>query len=198
MEQENKETNDSFEEDPIKKLFDLVDNNTITPQQLIKIIEDGVRDNKCDPEVLTFVNKYLILKQKIKSSPNKCINVQEIVEVGFYNSVEDVMKVVEEEYDQFKDHIKFVEKEPILCKYTEPTEQEMKENIESFDPVKTGESPLICTICTHRKNTTVNIPCGHSLMCTPCAKEMIIKGGSFNIKCPVCRIVLEKIQKIFK
>jgi hypothetical protein len=197
MEQENNQTDP--EEDPIKKLFDLVDNNVITPKQLIKIIEDGVRDNKCDPEILTFVNKYLILKQKIKSSPNKCINVQEIIDVGIYDSMEDLTKVIEEDYDHFKNHIKFVEKEPVLCKYPEPTEQEIKENIDySFESSKPGESPIFCTLCTHRKNTTVNIPCGHSLLCTPCAKEMVINGGSYNIKCPVCRNIIEKIQKIFK
>jgi hypothetical protein len=185
------------EKDGLRELFNLVKDGTITSDHMIKIIEDGVRLGKCDPELLTFVTRYLFLLKKIEKSPNKAINIKEIVEAGFYESEEEIYKFLEENYEEFKDHIAFVPKVQESCKYTEPTQLEINQNIEyTLAPSKLGEPVKICIVCTHRKNNTVCVPCGHSILCTVCAKALVLET-LYEVKCPVCRHHVENMQKIF-
>lgn len=73
--------------------------------------------------------------------------------------------------------------------YSEPTDQEINENIDTTD------SSVLCITCQHRRRRTVFVPCGHSLLCTVCSKTLVTTCD--ELKCPVCRKVFDKIQKIY-
>jgi hypothetical protein len=54
-----------------------------------------------------------------------------------------------------------------------------------------------CVICLENKKCCLIDPCGHAVLCVSCARgyEEQIKSNAFN--CPVCRIKVEKIIRIY-
>lgn len=59
---------------------------------------------------------------------------------------------------------------------------------EDTPPVTIGE----CSICMSRKRNAVFVPCGHLVSCNGCA----VKLGP-RAPCPVCRVSIDKVIKIF-
>lgn len=70
--------------------------------------------------------------------------------------------------------------------YTEPTDEELNQNIDSINT---------CITCNHRLRNTVIVDCGHSVLCTVCSKQLVTT--STVPVCPICRKKIKKIQKIY-
>jgi hypothetical protein len=165
----------------------------IKPNDIISKIENDVKSGKSEPQMLTFVIKYLALIQKLNNMPDdqKYIDLNELVNLGLYDSIDDVLQTLEEH----KDEVKIFVKTQKFAEYPEPYPSEIKQNIESSNPEKT------CIICTHRKRHTFCIPCGHSIFCTICAKQYILNSDNDTdikiAKCPICRLPINKINRIY-
>jgi len=56
-----------------------------------------------------------------------------------------------------------------------------------------GESPLLCMVCMANCRTHIFDPCGHFACCTMCAEYI----DHDTKKCPICKIKVESIKKIF-
>lgn len=51
-----------------------------------------------------------------------------------------------------------------------------------------------CIICAERRVSTVVVPCGHSMMCVHCSRELIAKN---HTNCPNCKTTMTQIIRIF-
>jgi hypothetical protein len=175
----------------LSKLTEYIKEGIIKPNDIIKIVEKDVKEGKSEPEMLTFTIKYLNLLDKINNSEDKLININELVDMGIYDSVDDIRKIINENYEEFKDDI--FTKKPY--KYPEPTEEEINQSVDSDNPEK------VCLTCYHRRRHTIFVPCGHACLCSVCTKNYIENylknSNNYMLKCPICRKDIDKIQKIF-
>jgi hypothetical protein len=51
-----------------------------------------------------------------------------------------------------------------------------------------------CVVCMDEKKTHAAVPCGHLLVCTNCADQLLIHN---NNDCPTCRTPVQQYMKIF-
>lgn len=52
-----------------------------------------------------------------------------------------------------------------------------------------------CVVCRDRKSCMVYVPCGHMVLCNPCAQTLASNAG--NPTCVLCRTPFEKIMRVF-
>jgi hypothetical protein len=64
--------------------------------------------------------------------------------------------------------------------------------VEDPEPYE-GESPLLCMVCMASCRTHIFDPCGHFACCTVCAEYI----DHDTKKCPICKVKVESIKKIF-
>jgi hypothetical protein len=180
----------------LANLSKYIKDGILKPNDIIKKAENDVKLGKTSPESLTFLVKYLAMVQRLNNMPDneKYIPLTELIDLGLYNSIEDIFQTI----DDNKDNIKIIMKKEPECEYPQPSDTEIKQNIDSTNTDK------ICIICTHRKKMTFFIPCGHSIMCTVCSKQHVKNGSqteSDNIQkiilCPLCRTPITKINRIY-
>lgn len=60
--------------------------------------------------------------------------------------------------------------------------------------VKRADGATECVVCYDAYQTVVCVPCGHIAMCMSCAKQVMLKTRV----CPVCRVRVREIVKIFR
>lgn len=61
------------------------------------------------------------------------------------------------------------------------------------DSLRDGEE---CVICLTQKKDHVFIPCGHQCLCGPCATRF--KRQARHQICPICRVRIREIMKVYK
>lgn len=167
-------------------------NGTFKTSDLIKKAEESVESGLKLPEFLTYTVKFCaLLDYLVKLPKGQYVNINKLVELGFYNNIDEIHKVLDEHYEEVKDYIRVTPTIP----YPSPTPSEIKQNIFSENPEKT------CIICTRRKRHTIILPCGHSITCSVCSKTLVDnynkKHTDKHLECPLCRESVEKIQKIY-
>jgi len=171
-------------------LIQYIKDGVINPNDIIKLCERDVKNGKITPDVLTYTIKFMNMISYLNTLPEgQYVNIDKLVELGFYDSREEVDKVMNEHYADIKDHIRNT---PIIP-YVEPSNSEISQNIYSSDPDK------VCIVCTHRRRHTIIVPCGHLIMCTVCSKKIVTTANTQDVHatCPICKTNIEKIQKIF-
>ena len=171
----------------LDKLGELLKIGAIKPKDIINLVETKVKDGEAEPEMLTYLVKYLTLITKLNS--NEYIRLEEMVEVGLFDSMEQIHEIIDNNPDDFKDYITYNIKP---CSYPEPTKDEIKQNFE-YDENKS------CIICFNRLKNTVFIPCGHMLCCTVCSKTICEKAKEEDkhVECSICKKNVEVINKIY-
>lgn len=154
-------------------------------RDIIHKVENEFKRGETTAEMFAFTVKYMNLLDRIAKNENELIDIEELVDLGFYDSVEEIKDIINENYDEFK-HSVF--NKP--CIYPEPTDEEINQYVDSDNDEK------VCIVCFHRRRHTVCIPCGHLAMCTVCCKDYVEKS-TCDINCPICRKKVTKFQKIF-
>ena len=56
-----------------------------------------------------------------------------------------------------------------------------------------NSSKNICVVCRHQDAVMAIVPCGHVCLCAECSSSIMTNDK----KCPLCRIAIEKIMKIY-
>ena len=51
----------------------------------------------------------------------------------------------------------------------------------------------VCVVCQHQDAIMAIVPCGHMCLCAECSSSIMVN----NKQCPLCRIDIEKIMKIY-
>lgn len=64
---------------------------------------------------------------------------------------------------------------------------------EEDERLVSSDDPHVCKICYEKRINTCISPCGHSVVCIGCSRELSIQKKS---KCPICRVEIERIVKI--
>ena len=177
---ENEDTNGLI------RLFELVKSGEASPKDLIRIAEREVKNGKIEPDMLTYLIKYLNLIEKINKE--EYININELIDIGLYDSIEEIHDVINENPEDFKKYIFKVKP----CTYPEPTLDEINENI-------AYQEDNCCIICCSRTKNTVFIPCGHCLCCTVCSKTLAedARSKDVHVECLVCKQKVLNINKIY-
>lgn len=174
----------------LQDLTELLRSGRISSKDLINYAERDVKAGKIEPSLLTYLVKYLALIDRLnKLDGNEYINIQELVDLGIYDSVDEIYQVIDENPDDFKDSV--FSHRP--CSYPEPTIEEINQNIDTDDTDK------MCILCCSRLKNTVFIPCGHSLCCTVCSKTIAEKAKKEdkNVECLVCKKNVDVINKVY-
>ena len=52
---------------------------------------------------------------------------------------------------------------------------------------------LLCCVCSTEDVGSVALPCGHAVMCFPCANLIMLDTG----KCPICRKSMREIHRVY-
>ena len=81
-------------ENGLQELSELIKNGIISPKDIIKITEQNVKEGKVEPEFLTYMVKYLSLINILNTK--EYINIQELVNLGFYDSIEEINENVDD------------------------------------------------------------------------------------------------------
>jgi hypothetical protein len=175
-----------------KILRDLIDNKEITPKKLIKKTEDGIKEGKIPIETLTYLIQHLALIDKLNRLPNKnkYINSEELIALGFFDSIDEVHEIISNNPDDiFKDMVLTM----LPPDYPEPTEMEINQYVDSEDINK------VCVICYRRRRHTVFLDCGHIVCCTVCSKELVQKSIDDDkpLQCILCKNTVKNIQRVF-
>jgi hypothetical protein len=172
-------------ENSLQELTELIKNGTVSPKNVINITEQHVKDGTIEPEFLTYMVKYLSLINILNA--NEYINIQELVNLGFYDSIEEIEDILYENKEEFKD--KVFNFKP--CNYPEPTIEEINENVD--------DKEKNCIICCIRIKKTVFIPCGHSVCCTVCSKTIAenSKKEGKRLNCLLCKKQVDNINKLY-
>jgi len=173
--------------DALQQLGELIKHGIITPKEVINIIETKVKEGKAEPALLTYAVKYLTLLNKLHN--NEYIRLEEMVEVGLFDSMDQIHEIIDNNPDDFKDCVMYKIKP---CCYPEPTTEEISQNL-PYDEDKS------CIICFTRKKNTVFIPCGHTLCCTVCSKTICEKAKEDEkyVECSICKKQVDTINKIY-
>lgn len=66
--------------------------------------------------------------------------------------------------------------------------------VEETSVKRTADGATECVVCYDAHQTVVCVPCGHIAMCMSCAKQVMLKTRV----CPVCRVRVREIVKIFR
>ena len=176
-------------ENVFRELTQLLRDGVVTSKDIIKMVEKKVENGNFEPSILTYTIKYLTLIEKInKMDGNALIDIQELVDLGFYDSVDEIKEMINENPEEFKGCVFRVKP----CVYTEPTLDEINTNLD----VDTDKN---CIICCCRLKNTVFIPCGHSLCCTVCSKIIAEKAKTEDkhVECLVCKTNVDLINKVY-
>jgi hypothetical protein len=59
---------------------------------------------------------------------------------------------------------------------------------------ETDDEELMCVVCNTNKKNVKLLSCGHDMTCSACCKELLRLDG--RVKCPLCRCIAVKIEKI--
>ena len=172
-------------ENGLQELTELIKNGVISPKDIIKIAEQNVKEGKVEPEFLTYMVKYLSLINILNTK--EYINIQELVNLGFYDSIEEIKDIIYENNEEFKGKVLSVNP----CSYSEPTIEDINENAD--------DTEKNCVICCIRIKKTVFIPCGHSVCCTVCSKTIAenAKKEGKHVKCLLCKEQVDTINKLY-
>lgn len=174
----------------LQELTNLIRSGRISSKDLIKHVEEEVKAGNTEPSILTYLVKYLTLVDRLtKLGENEYVNMQELIDLGIYDSIDEIQTVIHENPDDFKDSV--FKTRP--CPYPEPTTEEINQNIDIDD---TDRNCIIC--CTRLKNT-IFIPCGHSLCCTVCSKTLAKQARTEDVQvdCLVCKKRVDSINKVY-
>lgn len=171
----------------LEQLGQLIKIGAIKPNDVINIIEAKVKEGEAEPELLTYTVKYLALISKLNK--NEYIRLEEMVDIGLFDSMDQIHEIINENPDEFKDCIMYKIKP---CSYPEPTKEEIEQSIQ-YDENKS------CIVCFNRIKNTVFIPCGHTLCCTVCSKTICEKAKEDEkyVECLVCKNRVDNINKIY-
>ena len=65
---------------------------------------------------------------------------------------------------------------------------------------KTDVEGKACSICLENEKTYACIPCGHMCLCALCAEDLSKKKmhGQNITRCPICRLKVDKISRIYQ
>jgi len=172
-------------ENSLQELTELIKNGTVSPKNVINITEQHVKDGTIEPEFLTYMVKYLSLINILNAK--EYINIQELVNLGFYDSIEEIEDILYENKEEFKDKVFNVKP----CNYPEPTIEEINENVDDKE-----KNFIICCI---RIKKTVFLPCGHSVCFTVCSKTIAenSKKEGKRLNCLLCKKQVDNINKLY-
>jgi len=65
--------------------------------------------------------------------------------------------------------------------------------------MKINDVEKSCSICKEYKKTHACIPCGHMCLCALCAEDLSKKGvkGQNKTRCPICRVEVDNLSRIY-
>jgi hypothetical protein len=170
-------------------IVELVKNGTCTISDLIENLKEDARNGIVTIDFLEQGIKYFLFLEKMirLEKENKMCNLQDLVDFGLCDNIDQVYDVLEEHKDEIGEEIR---QNPITS--PEPFEDEMNQIYDSEDVTK------VCTICRHRKRHVIFLPCGHSLLCSVCCKKLIEHNKNKSIiECIVCKTRIEHIKRIY-
>lgn len=94
--------------------------------------------------------------------------------------------------------VKEEEKEEVVKFVSCPSEEDAKKDIPLFNDPET-DAPS-CIICLSNTPVCVISPCNHKSLCSTCARTMTAQGTKKRgeVQCPLCKVEVKKIFRIFE
>ncbi len=170
-----------------EEIIQKVENGEITVQELVKLITASYVNENITKEVFLFGINYCKLLDKATEAKreNKLIDIEELINCGLFDSTEEVFKMIKKH--SLEDMLRH---NSVIS--PEPTEEEKNQIYDSEDSSK------VCVTCTHRKRHVVNIPCGHTAMCSVCSEKYVeSKKKSEIVECIICKKEIKSVNRLY-
>ena len=170
--------------------INLITNNKIDNQnKYINIIEDfknNLQDNKLFEKIKQFEENFQELNEEINSLHFK------------YNSLnENIQKennLLKETMNQNLETIKKTYDGNEINKLKEEIFPKLNNLNKEFNTLKDNiDSEFLCVICNAKKKNYIFEPCNHNICCEECSKKIFEKDKT----CPLCKIKITQIKKVF-
>ena len=155
-----------------------IDSGELKVGDLIRKCEEDVKLGLVDPSVLTFTISYWNLIERAKKDKYVC--VEELVKMGLYKDVDEILKVAE------RNNIPVCAGIPVSCPI--PTDEDERASLPDGAAIEAE-----CVICRTRPKNVISIPCGHVSSCLSCAYKNLKKDTT----CVVCRQEIRSINRIY-
>lgn len=156
------------------ELYECFKKKYINLYDIIELVKKDLLNGIIDCNMYNYTIQYFSLIDRIENYKDKYIIKNEFIENNIFQSV-NIINLSENIFNN------------IFCNYLEFLEEK------NFKYNKNISQS--CIICFYRKRQIILSPCNHNILCLFCLNE-ITKGIKGTMKCPICYINVEKINKI--
>lgn len=108
---------------------------------------------------------------------------------------------IDEEYEQRKVHSEDAQPRDLEFGETAPSDKDNNSPADEFyheilDVSEEARDGSVCVICMEKPKDSLFYPCGHMCVCGPCGK--LFMGQARHKLCPICRVRIVNIVKVYK